>query len=306
MFPPFTSHGNLASSLFVPILGVGTVILAFWFISKKKEGKEGKKSNKNDLWYLVKEYLKVTNRQGYRIVDLTFYTRANNIALLRDQIAENKEFLEKQKESFVSGKKRSKTEKIKKKLIKKIPFIKKSMNFPKQEEYHKKMELYTLNIIAKKYSYFQNLLNEYEKYSKQKPFQELTKKKLIGEALAKISKNKKMNSRNRYLVCFKTINKYEKISDWEAIEIELFKNPKPKSKEKFKVCFTAAIDYSKELHWIFAEQQKYLKNKEENFKYIEKQIKKDEKRKKLNNKLSFYLSIPKKIGSQLKKKIKNN
>ncbi|CBZ40530.1 hypothetical protein MSUIS_04370 [Mycoplasma suis KI3806] len=290
-----------ASSFISPFLGIGFVLLVFWYISRKKSREEAsKKGNKNDLWYLVKEYLKVTDRQGYRIVDLTFYSRTNTISFLREQILENKEFLEKRREKLFNLKKK-RLERFGKKLQRKLP-IKKVTYYPEHEDYHRKIELYTLKVIANKNSTYGEYLQEYEKYIQEDNFRELLKQKLIGEALSKITKNKTINSRNRFLVCFKTMNKSNVISDWEAIEIELFKNTNPNSKEKFKVLFTASINYEKELHWIYSQQYKYERGKVERVKSLELEAEQEEKRLKRWSKIQPLVSFPKECFQKVKNK----
>ncbi|AFN64891.1 hypothetical protein WEN_00420 [Mycoplasma wenyonii str. Massachusetts] len=248
------------SSVF-SILPVFCVIGAFYFITKKKREQQSKQlSRKDDIWYVVKEYLKLSGRQGHKLADLSLYPRAQSISTLREYIFEVRQTLRVENARLQGIKLKAKKPS---KLNQLLPFVQKPIKvFPKEEKYQRQIELKTLVLLAEKFSAYREYLDIYKQAIKSEKFLELVKKKLIGEALSKLTKQKKkIISRNRYLVCFRTIDKNHFLTPWEAIEIELFKNPKKNSKEKYKILFTSALNYNEELHWIYAMQLKYLRDK---------------------------------------------
>ncbi|AFO51961.1 hypothetical protein MHLP_01905 [Candidatus Mycoplasma haematolamae str. Purdue] len=249
---------------FLPIV---LVVFSFWLIARKKQDKQRNISRKDDVWYVVKEYLKLTDRQGYRLADLSLYPRPKTIASLREYVDTTRRTLQEENSRLLGLPKEKKPWKVK--LT--PDFVRrKNLSFPKEEEYHKKLELTTLEVISEKLSDFQLYLQAYNSLKDQKEFQELLKQFFICEAIPKISKRRSLLLRSRYLVCFRTISRSGTLSEWEAIEIELFKNPKKRGKEKYKILFTAAVDYRKELHWIYSMQLRYFKDKIEARKNSEK------------------------------------
>lgn len=280
---------------FYSLLPVFFVVGAFYFITKKKREKQAKQFNrKDDIWYIVKEYLKLSGRQGHQLADLSLYPRAQSISTLREYICEVRQSLKIENARLRGIKLSPKKLKRQTKLNKWLPFVQKeSKVFPKEEEYQRSIELKTLNLLAQKYSIYREYLDIYNKVVHSERFQKIIKKRLIGEALTRITKQKKkIISRNRYLVCFRTISKYRSLTPWEAIEIELFKNPKKGAKEKYKILFTSALSYEAELHWIYAMQLKYFRDK----KAAERQSKLDQEhlKKKLKTKralMNFFLPL---------------
>ncbi|AHC40016.1 hypothetical protein OVS_02980 [Mycoplasma ovis str. Michigan] len=283
----------MASSVY-SLLPVFFIIGAFYFITKKRREQQTKQLNrKDDIWYVVKEYLKLSGRQGYKLSDLSLYPRAQSISTLREYIFEVKQSLKVENARLKGIKLSPRKLKRKAKWSKWIPFSEKPVKvFPKEERYHKKIELKTLAILSQKFSFYREYFEIYKRVAKTEKFQRLIKTRLLGEAISKVTKQKKkIISRNRYLVCFRTIDKNQSLNPWEAIEIELFKNPKKSSKEKYKILFTSALNYRDELHWIYAMQLKYFKNK----KAAEKQNRIDKEnleRKRRNKQIIMKLFLP--------------
>ncbi|CCE66787.1 DUF5385 family protein [Candidatus Mycoplasma haematominutum] len=267
----------MLSSLFLSSLGSGfasvvpvaLVIATFWFVAKKKREKSNRVKRKEDAWYILKDYLKRSGRQGYRVYDLRLYPRTNIIISLRDYIKTSRESLEKENARLLNRKVERKS--LKTVMVDKWTGKWKKISFPLEEKYHRELELQTLKVLAAQSSYYQSYLQEYNNWSTKAEFQELIKGKLIGESLAKLTKNKKLGSRSRYLVCFKTIDREGRITDWEAIEVELLKVPRKAGADKYKILFTAIIDYRKELHWIYSLQLRHYKDKREALKNAERE-----------------------------------
>ncbi|RAO95087.1 hypothetical protein DNK47_01620 [Mycoplasma wenyonii] len=277
------------------ILPVFFVIGAFYFITKRKRERRAKQLNrKDDIWYIVKEYLKLSGRQGHQLADLSLYPRAQTISTLREYICEVRQSLKIENARLQGIKLSPKKLKRQAKWNKWIPFAQKeTKTFPKEEEYQRTIELKTLNLLAQKYSIYREYLDIYKRVSGSERFQKVIKKRLIGEALSRITKQKKkIISRNRYLVCFRTISKQRSLTPWEAIEIELFKNPKKGTKDKYKILFTASLSYEAELHWIYAMQLKYFRDKkaaERQSKLEQQQLEKKQKTKR--NLMKFFLPL---------------
>lgn len=63
---------------FLSFLPVAFICLVFYLVQKKKQQDSEKKvgrRNKDDLWHIIKEYLKMNDRHGLEIFEMTLYQR---------------------------------------------------------------------------------------------------------------------------------------------------------------------------------------------------------------------------------------
>lgn len=201
------------------------MIWFIWYLQKKKAEEKnkrqglGRKGKKDHLWLIIKEYLHLNNIHGQRIHSAYAFERPEKEDLHEEikkcEIFKAKALAKKNKQKY-----------IKQKYPDRFPI----------EDYFDALEKETAELNKQ---YISELKHEFKSHRREL-----------------IEKNKRgFNKRRRYVIIYRLENPNNKeLSNWYALEAEIFSNYDAKSKLKDRVVINKEVDYEKELSWLLTQK----------------------------------------------------